>query len=203
MPRYQIHLIASVVLLLPLVASGQSVPPPTGEGPIIGLYTAEVMGDDTYAAIVSDGTPFTVHAILSYPDVDAIGAIECRFAYTEDAALYLINAWSSNLAWEWGWSWPNIWLGWPTPQPVTDGHVWLFGMELVKPLIHPVDLYLRPTEPATIPGQMGFLAWDELDARTMRPNSADLSSDQPVFFIDPVGTAIGTRSLSAIKALFR
>ncbi|MBD3220041.1 hypothetical protein GF314_02265, partial [bacterium] len=149
--------------VLPWPVDGQVVPPPTGEGPIVGLYTTATIGDETYAAIMTDGTPFDVHAILSYPGVDAIGAVEFRVEASVDDGLFLVNAWSANPAWEWGWSWPDVLLSWPTPQPVVDDQVWLFGATYLKTADVMVSLHLVPAEPATVEDEMAFLAWDDLD----------------------------------------
>lgn len=196
-------LTALVFAVLPWPVDGQVVPPPTGEGPIVGLYTTATIGDDTFAAIVTDGTPFDVHAILSYPDVDAIGAVEFRVEASVNDGLVLLNAWSTNPAWEWGWSWPDVGLSWSTPQPVVDDHVWLFGATYFKTAVTVVSLHLVPAEPATVEGEMAFLAWDDLEPRIMRPNSTDLSHANPAFLIDPEGTPTEATSLSQIKSLFR
>lgn len=196
-------LVALVFVVLPWSVLAQVVPPPSGEGPIVGLYTTAAIGDGTFTAIITDGTPFDVHAVLSYPGVDAIAAVELRVEASADDGFFLLDAWSANPAWEWGWSWPDVGLAWSTPQPVVDEQVWLFGATYLKTTVAMIALHLVPAEPASVAGEMAFLAGDDPQPRVMRPNSTDLSAANPVFLIDPGGTPVEATSLTQVKSLFR
>lgn len=205
-------LVAAVLLAAllgrPAAPAAQVVPPPADQGPIIGLYTdPDVMGDAA-AWLEVDGYPAVIemHAVLSHPGVDALGALEMQIKFSPrfEAAIDGVYLWNGSPVWDWWYSWPDIAIAWPEPAPVADGHAWVMGMQLLisAPVVDG-GIFLVPSGAPSVPGEMAFVGADDpLDIIVMRPNSDGLVHDQPVFRVNPDVVAVETTSFSAIKALF-
>lgn len=202
-------IIVLTLLLCALPASSQTVPPPSGQGPILGLYTTADLAGDAAVDVHVDQFPavLDLHVVLSYPGVDAIGAIEFAFDVSPafEAALgYVMVDPEDPLHDPWG-PWQQILIGYSTPRPVVDGHAWILRLHLV--LNGPAgdgDIRLVPGTPSSLPGQMAFVGADAPeDILVMLPNSEGLSHDTPVFRVVSDVVASGARTWTDVKGLFR
>jgi hypothetical protein len=204
-----IAIIALTLLLCALPASSQTVPPPVGHGPILGLYTAADLAGGAEVDVHVDQFPamLDLHVVLSYPGVDAIGAIEFAFDVSEsfEAALGFVMVDPDDpLHDPWG-PWQQVLIGYSTPRPVVDDHAWILRLHLL--LNGPAgdgDIRLVPGIPSSLPGQMAFVGADAPeDILVMRPNSEGLSHDTPVFRVVSDVVASRSRTWPDLQVLFR
>jgi len=200
------HLLIAI-LLLPTLLCAQSVPPPSDQGPIIGLYTTAEMGDDTavFLEVTEFPQQFEIHAIISYPGVESVSGCEFRISLSPEfeAASYYLSSVNGEAGWC-GMDWPNVLMGFSTPRPVVDGHAWvLTATYLVAAEFGDGWFYLGPTSVQSIPGEMAIAEGDNPDNLiVIRPNSDGLDHDQPVFQVTAGTVPVIGRTLTTVKALF-
>jgi len=200
------HLLIAI-LLLPTLLFAQTVPPPSDQGPIVGLYTTAEMGDDTdvFLEITEVPQQFEVHAIISHPGVDSVAGVEFRINQSPEfeAASYYLSSVNGDPGWC-GMDWPNVLMGFSTPRPAVDGHAWvLTATYLVGAEFGDGTFSLGPTPVQSIPGEMAIAQGDNPDNLiVIRPNSEGLAHDQPVFHITAGTVPVTGRTLTTVKALF-
>ncbi len=87
------------------------------------------------------------------------------------------------------------------PLMVTDESVVLMTLHFFKLSSSPTAVTLKPTSPASIPGQLAFLGESYEQLRAMYPVSG--SHDAPVFFFNDIAVAVENESFGSVKALYR
>ncbi len=87
------------------------------------------------------------------------------------------------------------------PLIVTDESVVLMTIIFLKITASQTAITLKPTIPASIPGEMAFLGEEYEQLRVMHSISG--SHDAPVFIFNGEAVAVETESFGSVKALFR
>ena len=205
--RFIAAALLTVVFALPVLAVE---PPVDNDEAVLCVYTAADTGDaETFMDGVVAGEVYRLYFVLWHAEMrsHALGAFE--FSWGIEPA----NVAPTVLDMQWGvqfgtcynfGDYQNMLVGYTMFEPHTpDRPFVLFSVDIVfDETPSNAALYLAPSEPASIAGEMaycGYVLPDEL--WTMVPNNPAQSMSDPVFlFNSPV--AVESHSLSSVKALF-
>jgi hypothetical protein len=142
---------------------------------------------------------YTVYVCIFEPSVNSIAAFECSLDFTESDLFFALNSSFPNDGVNFGLD-DNLIVGFPTPVPASDVTVvaWRDFLILGAPL--EVLVLMGPADPSSFGGEAPGYA-DGEDFEHLVP--CTIPADGVVGTITTEVVATETRSLSAVKALFR
>ncbi len=198
--------LAVVSMLVPSIGLAIEAPVENGVG-VLCIFTGEDLASaDNVIPVVTAFVPYDLYFVLYNEQITSnnLGGVEFawRFDPVVSPAILArdLPANALNIGTDY-----NVIMGFGSGLVTTDNHVRVLHYQLMflAPLAGPTSVYLEPTVPASIAGEMAYNDFNNpADLRVLKPNSVDGLYTNPVFGLN-MTIATESETWGGVKALFR